>query len=58
MKLEEIQVYYGPQEYIETCGCGKKHTIRTQEDNYPEYYTYAYVLCDCGDYVKFELPVN
>ena len=44
--------------YHNTCDCGKQHVIRTQSSNFPEYETEVYVLCDCGDYVEFELPVN
>lgn len=45
-------------EYKKTCECGKIHTILTQEDSFPEYHTDIYVLCECGQYVDFLLPVN
>ncbi len=38
--------------------CGKVHTVFTQEDRSPEYYTSVLIACDCGALVKFELPVN
>jgi hypothetical protein len=45
-------------QYEELCKCGKRHFLETQEDIYPEYYADVYLKCDCGQYVKFELPVN
>jgi len=45
-------------EYMQICNCGKKHQILTQRHDFPEYETEIYVLCDCGEYVPFELPVN
>ena len=56
MKIEEIGSWYA--KYEQKCDCGKKHLILTQKDDRPEYYTEVYVLCDCGEYVNFELPVN
>jgi hypothetical protein len=44
--------------YEQKCQCGKIHIMLTQEDNDPEYHTRVYVLCDCGQYVEFNLPVN
>jgi len=57
MKLEEISEF-NQYEYTQECTCGKKHQILTQRDDYPEYETDIYVLCTCGEYVPFELPVN
>ncbi len=46
-------------EYKEQCdNCKKNHSLRTQKDQVPEYYTDVYILCDCDDHVKFSLPVN
>ncbi len=45
--------------YTEVCSCcGLKQIILTQRDNYPEYYTNIYLQCQCGEYIKFQLPVN
>lgn len=47
--------------YTKECStptCDKLHTVFTQEDDYPEYYTTVSVKCACGELVKFELPVN
>jgi hypothetical protein len=57
MKREQIENYL-QTEYQRSCKCGKVHSIVTQEDNGPEYYTHIYILCECGEYVKFKLPVN
>jgi len=46
-------------EYKKICAlCQKEHSLRTQRDNNPEYYTSVFIKCDCGDYVYFSLPVN
>jgi hypothetical protein len=39
-------------------GCQRVTEVRTQHDNCPEYYTTVSVLCQCGKYVTFTLPVN
>lgn len=57
MKIEDIEDY-DKYIYTESCGCGEKITVLTQRDVSPEYYTNVYVLCSCGDYVYFDLPVN
>lgn len=45
--------------YTKKCKqCEKTHTLLTQEDADPEYYTEISVLCDCGNYVCFCVPVN
>jgi len=56
VKIEEISQWN--RAYIEKCMCGKEIQVFTQPDNDPEYYTTIYVKCDCGDFVKFSLPVN
>lgn len=60
--MSDIEVYdFGgqfSQQYKEMCKCGKVHEVSTQEDRYPEYRTEVYIKCECGDSVKFELPVN
>lgn len=38
--------------------CGKTHTLFTQHDHDPEYYTTVTAACDCGAHVSFSLPVN
>jgi hypothetical protein len=58
MKIDEIEDE-DKFEYREECkNCGRFCTVLTQRDNYPEYYTYVYIQCVCGDYIKFDLPVN
>ena len=50
---------YDNHEYKKTCdGCGKEHSVFTQAENCPEYYTDVALQCDCGEYVMFNLPVN
>lgn len=44
--------------YENQCECGKNHTVLTQRGNFAEYDTEVYILCDCGEYVEFILPVN
>lgn len=44
--------------YKETCICGKEHILLTQEDNNPEYHTSVSLICQCGEIVTFNLPVN
>ena len=45
--------------YRETCkNCNQEISVRAQEDRSPEYYTDVGVLCKCGKYVWFCLPVN
>jgi len=47
------------QEYVSKCSvCSKEVKVVTQKDDQPEYYTDVSVLCSCGNYVAFELPVN
>ncbi len=57
MKHSEIAQWekYG---YEEKCECGKVFKVLTQEDDVPEYHTNIYILCECGAYVQFDLPVN
>lgn len=46
-------------EYKETCeNCGKITSVWTQQDDSPEYVTHVFLKCQCGDYIKFILPVN
>ena len=57
MKIKEI-----PERrrfpYNSQCTCGACYEILTQRDSYPEYETEIYLLCECGEYVEFILPVN
>ena len=47
------------QTYEETCDkCGKILQVSAQKDDFPEYYTHIYVMCECGESTPFELPVN
>ena len=57
MKLSDIDSL-SQVSYRESCTCGKRHVVLTQRDNFPEYETEIYILCDCGEYVEFILPVN
>ena len=50
---------YENNEYVEHCdNCGERHSMFTQSDNCPEYYTQVALRCPCGEYVMFNLPVN
>ena len=56
LKLKEI---IKNTKYIQKCDkCQKRIEVRVQEDNNAEYLTDIYVKCQCGNYVKFILPVN
>jgi len=57
MKLDEIWEH-SRYEYTQLCNCGIKHEILTQYYDSPEYETDIYVLCKCGEYIHFVLPVN
>lgn len=57
MKYEEIQKALR-YDYTEECKCGKSYTILTQRCNFPEYESYVYLKCECGEFVEFILPVN
>ena len=57
VKKEEFNMEY-EQIYTQFCECKREHTIITQKDSWPEYYTDVYVVCDCGNCVHFNLPVN
>ncbi len=58
MNIEEIQKYFRCF-YIKDCDyCGLTQEILTQSDEKPEYWTEIYLNCQCGNYIKFELPVN
>lgn len=60
MKIPEIEENhkFDNYPYAQICNCGKTIELLTQKDNHPEYYTNVFVLCDCGEYVLFQLPVN
>lgn len=58
MKIDEI-----PQghrfSYKKQCSCcGLEQEILTQRSDFPEYETEIYLVCQCGEYIEFELPVN
>ena len=56
MKLDEIDAWK-QFEYHEECACGQQHEVLTQGGD-GEYETDVYVLCACGEYVQFTVPVN
>jgi hypothetical protein len=65
--MSENQKYYEHEyadydmrgEYAVDCtGCGETHTLWTQADDNPEYYTNVNLKCKCGKLVEFNLPVN
>lgn len=62
MTEEELMArndYETRQKYEQKCdNCDHALTVRTQQDNYPEYYTDVYIQCSCDHWVKFTLPVN
>jgi hypothetical protein len=57
MKIKKIPEYHRFP-YEKTCKCGKKFVLLSQKNDDPEYYTSLYLLCECGEYVKFNIPVN
>lgn len=58
MNLEEI-CDGDRYEYNAICDvCEQNMSCMTQEDRRPEYYTDVYFQCNCGNYIKFILPVN
>ncbi len=57
MKLNEI-CPSNRYSYEILCSCGKNHQILTQSYNFPEYEAQIYILCECGEYIEFTLPVN
>lgn len=57
MKLEEVPVYRR-EIYQDSCQCGKIIQVLTQRNNFSEYETEIYILCECGEYLEFILPVN
>lgn len=57
--IRDAKDYSQRQLFFEFCDkCSTKHSIYTQQDKNPEYYTDIYVVCKCGDVVHFLLPVN
>jgi len=58
MKPKDIREFYRHR-YEQTCAqCNKVNAVFTQEDDGSEYHTQVYVLCECGEVVQFDLPVN
>lgn len=57
MRLDEIPsgLRY---EYGKICDCGRAYSVLTQKNDFAEYETEIYLLCSCGEYVEFILPVN
>lgn len=58
MKLEDIPQFRRYTYEKECRVCGIKQIILTQNNDFAEYETEVYLLCQCGDYIEFELPVN
>ena len=50
--------YYRCHAYKAKCKCGKKYVLLTQDDDRPEYHTSIGIVCDCGEAVFINLPVN
>lgn len=38
--------------------CDQHYTILSQKDDEPEYYTIIFTYCECGELLKWSLPVN
>lgn len=58
MKLEEIPEFLRTQ-YEAICEkCKKVHRYRTQPDYAVTYYIPTFIKCDCGHYVKAQVPVR
>ncbi len=58
MNMEEIAEDLRVEYEKVCCCCGLKQKILTQENYFPEYETEIYLLCQCGEYIEFILPVN
>ena len=58
MKESELDKYDNHPYVMYCTECGQKHEVRTQSNGSAEYMTDIYIKCSCGDFVKFELPVN
>lgn len=58
MDLQEIDPHLRCL-YVELCPkCKEIQHILTKRSNDPEYETEIYLRCQCGNYIKFILPVN
>lgn len=58
MKIEEIAIQ-DRYTYTEICPCcSLEQEILTREDFSTQDYMDVYLQCQCGEYIKFELPVN
>lgn len=58
MLIDEIPEYRR-NEYIQECPtCTMTMFVLTQKDDFPEYHTDIYVMCQCGEFLEFNLPVN
>lgn len=58
MDIDEIKLGYRT-EYTALCEiCDQDHLVLTQKDDSPEYTTYVYFKCRCGNFIEFVLPVN
>lgn len=51
--IEDNYIYYS-----ECKNCKKNNFLLTQADHHPEYYSTVGMVCECGEVVFFELPVN
>lgn len=46
-------------EYSQICDkCNTNNKVLSQKDNNPEYYTIVMTFCQCGNEIKWKLPVN
>jgi hypothetical protein len=58
MNIDELPEYRR-SEYRQECPiCSMEMLILSQKDSFPEYYTDIYVMCQCGAFLEFSLPVN
>jgi len=58
MRLEEISELSRCSYEKECSCCVIMQEILTKGGNSPEYETEIYLKCQCGEYIKFILPVN
>lgn len=56
MKIEDIPRFFR-HPYHEICSCGEEHQILTGCETDDENETVIYLLCSCGQYIEFILPV-
>lgn len=59
MKKHEIDDPHSCLEDFEKiCSCGNRHSVMTITYKSEKFHKNVYVLCECGEYIEFAIPVN